>query len=1847
MSKESAFIQRWQRHVKAIQAGLREGRRSSRIGAMPSLVHDAGSKHRIEVRLDVQWVKGAMSGVADLVLARQNPAQGFTIVEKDGRESLSVDNLQRTGGPDSIYIDGVAFKLRPNDKLKAGAMHRVDITMAGRGGYESKIVLQLDSAALGPVMAESTLRRSAEPNMTVEEVSRESAHFAGASGGPIVFAATAATGDAGPSLELYFDNAQPGRDAVWRASLVVAERFNMDSDGTPQIKRATHITHAPFMVAQILAPRFDPESGTILAQWNSDDPDGAQWRFAVETVDLHLMAQSIGESMVRGRRFNEDGKNGLDPDKPVNSRFSRATDISVRPSRKVRRYSVHPGDIQSVLKDAQLQKLVSEMVYPLEFTYQRTPQSKRDIIVSELGQSLGQPAISLPQPKIDLKRALGESMSALLARWYLEDDDAKAALPALRALYVRQRARHLANRANFNHRIAHYRVLDAARPEGPLDLAEGVTARLRSMSVPLTIAAPAPAAETAIPATGDMLEMTGEGAAPVYSLPLGINLTPQAALALQHFVPQDDAGQEQARSMPIGLVNMIEFASELRAVLAAPESREVLIGELSLSVLGATGTIKAAFDEGRTVFEAEVADGQLTRSIKTRVGRIGVAWNRAIHVIVYERSTAPGAQFKHEQPALLGWPVPRKMQEYIEILEPLRLFGSEATAPENRCACLHSFGFATRRIYVNGAWGRDLDGGYEIPLFNPNDTSGFYSSPWFGPLAESGSGEQVRHWHDHPQDMVFYTSTVAGAGADTNAWPAVTGVDADLAPSFGNIATAMRASALDNLKHKVMPSYHMGAADNPRFAMRVRADGPSNITHGRGTDKLVAPVTSFHIERTAARSRLSFEAGHPLASLLDGATPLWHSVKAAAEVNSVEAVIARIDSDARALLDSFGTLADLTASCGVVKSKLCEAVNGLFDEALARVGHGLDGALTAIDDDALTQLVLEQSQQIRKALGNSIGVPAALLQAACEHAVLVVDSMRERARQLEDEVTAPGSASAVVLKRLVDDQLGMGLSTLLERAAATLNCPLALVGQVTGTLTRVRQTLTAQLEQMTTSTDELFGRLQAIRDGDAAQLYGNAIGWIDRAPADFDKLLQQYDHALDVLRKMALPESMAALRNAREQCVRAMLGGRSWLFEQRAQLPQLRGDITKAGSTAHDAIRAALDTFMLIPYAQSKAALAAAMAAADAALQGLADAVAPAGAQLSAAQRAIRQTADEVNVRIGAALATIENIVNKTFGSLGAAKAELDGALLALRAKAGNVNQSAAAELVGTHRAMVDEAERRLAVAVGGLQQPLRLLQISVRDSLQSGAGTLTAQLQARRQAIIGMIDALDCADWDRLRGEIKHTVHALVNDARNHLADTAANLLDADTRYRMAALKNEVETKAAQLMGEAKQAWDEVAPRAGQAVKLVKMLSEPPELPHITINTARIEYVLDDVKAQIETSPFVARLREAEAGLNELGIANPCRALNAGMILDNIDGAQFNDIVKNLVIKFEAFFKKFQLRSFPSNAIKLSHHVDEKQRRAEAKAEIHHQFSSTEQLFDIASFSLDIRKPQIDATSDFSIGANEAGKARTSATFGGDWLLNFGGQNLVEFQDAQLQYNDSSGFKFDLDARKVKMAKPLEFIATVFKSMMPELPDTVKILKDDKGMPIGARIEQNNAIGPFDTGALYIGETVLGTGFGVLLEQGGMKIDTCFNVGDVASPVFMQIGIYGGGGWLTARAHAEVINGALVPGYSASIGVSLGSARSFTLAGVASGTYAIRVFVEATFQSSGGNSFIAGLSVNGSARILGYLNAYLMLLLQVEHKGGSMTGSGQLDVEIEVCWCYSVRVSRNVQQTM
>ncbi|WP_426079192.1 hypothetical protein [Janthinobacterium sp. PSPC3-1] len=1807
---ETQFIEDWNAHAEAVEAGLLTTRRSSRIGLMSRLHASSspGQPRTVELRLDIAPpTSGTRLSALDLTPS-DHPQRPFTLLATGSGRAIEETSLQLAPGAQNEHVfDGLRLKV-------ADRKHRVQFNIVGGNFCSSKIILALESVALAPVLAESSLLRSAQRNMTADEVMREGGNFSASWGAPIEVANAAA----GATLELFYENAQPGRDAMWQATLRITDRY---LDAGADVRAVTHVTHAPFMVAQVLAPRFEPEAGSILAQWNSNDPDGAQWRFAVDTVALTMMTQSVGEAMVRGNRFSSDGKAGVDPLSPVDSRFARSTDITVRPSRRVRRYTVHPGDILSTLQDAELETLVTEMAYPLEVTYRRTAQSKRTVLVSELQRWLGTPVISLPAvddwkgtPGTPMAAALEESMSATLARWFVSGPVPQA---TLRTVYETLRTRHLANRASCANRVAQFPLSDAAFADGRLDLDQDLSARLRSQA---------------------------EGAAPIYPVPLDVALSPSAMVALHAFAPDPDtglAGVTAARDLPVGLLNTIEFASELLGVLATPVTAEVKLFSLSLSALGASGAMKAAFDEGRTIFDVECTDGQQSRLVKTRIGRIGVAWNRAIHVVVYQRSTVPGAQFEGEQLPLVGRPLLRKMEEYIEITEPQRRFMSELEAMERPLACIHSFGFATLRIYVNSAWGRDLgdEVGYEIPLFNETDQSGFYSKPWLGPVAESGADSLVHHWHDHPQDMVFYSNGKRGAGADSDAWAALSGLDCDDKVCFGTVATGERVKPNECMPHKTVPSYNLAAADNPRFAMRVKADGPSNLAHGRGPDKLLGQLRTIHLERTAAASRLRFNEAGPLASLMAGvktkSDAVWESAKGAAEVRTIEATIARITRDALALRDAMGTAQELLQGCATFKQRLVAQVEASFGEAKTR----LDEAAPLIGKVDVPAIVSQQRDRLDQFLTEKTRLPWSILQAACREAEQSLVDARTTLGAMGGQAQAGTLALAT---RLQDSWDGIALHGVIARAAGALEEPALAVQQGCGQLKRSQQAIAAAIAQASAKFDLELAALQALIDGDEAALATAAQTWLTKLAANAPATLVSLDDAAAAVRKVVLPESLKSLRSTQADCIEAIAaacGGLGQAFRHAATVLQEINDGTAAGAAEIKLRLIALRDSVQVWCTAAKAA-GGALAPAIVVIQAqLEKPLAPLTALRIALQGALPDPAPALQALVDAAGAN---------GAIQAERIALDTMLAALQVQVRSEGDNAGVVLMAALRGLCRQAQDALAPALDTLETELVARQDQARNALVGATAVLGQRLAQARQEILASISLLDCGAWDKLRGDLERQTGALVEDVRRQVASGAAALFDEETRHRVDALKDEVATVVERGDRVLQDAYEAVAPKAGQAIKMMRLLSDPPELPQITINTDKLDCVFDDVARQIETSPFVARLREIAPGLKELGIAIPSRALVDQMVLDSVEGLVFSEVFKNIAADFEEFFKKFRLPDMPTGAVKFSHHIDQKTRSASGKAEIQHQFDSTEQLFDIATFSLDIRKPRIDASANFMLAADAAGKAQTSAKFGGDWILNFEGQPLVTFQGANVQYSDSGGFKFDLDPAKILPHPALLFLSTILKAKTPKLPEGVKLLRDEQGRPTGASIEQKDTIGPYDVGPLFIGETVLATRFALQFISGRMHIDASFGIGDVASPVFMQIGIYGGGGWVKGRAWLEQIDDRLVPAYSASIGVSLGSARAFTLASVATGSYAIRIFVQATFASLGGNSFTAGLSVSGSARILGYLNAYLLLLLQAEHKdGGDMQGSGQLDVEIEVCWCYSVRVSRSVEQNM
>lgn len=1757
----------WQDLMKSIEAGWRRSRRSDRVSLLPIFNVDNDLQLKFDVNTNAPVaITFDLSNSPDF---RWSPSKKYP----EFAERTATLPLRKTSQK-TVYFDGLALNL-------AMSGHAVSLFLK-KGTFDMRyeLTLQLDSVSLSPVLAESNLHRSALRNMTAEEAGDELHYFSANCGEGIVIADP----QAGASLKIVCEGGQPGRDTTWTLTLEQAERVL-----APRQATVIQINHTPFIVSQLQQPTLTEEAGNIIAQWKSDDPDGAQWRFGIESVSLNFPPQAVGKAMVRGDRFRPAGQTSpVKQDKPIPFRFSRRTELTVRPSRVDRRYTVHPGDTLSILRDAELTRMVSEMVYPLELTYQRTPELPRTLMVSEIARALGQPAIALPVSDQDF------AMSPLLEAYFR--DFAAKDIGDLKARVSTLRTHHLAARQNFINRLARFTLKDANYPLRRLDLTEGLSAQLRGKK---------------------------QGAAAVYPLPDPASLDESQRKELENYVGDPTT----AWTLPIGLLYSIEFAAELMAVLRTPVTKEVRLLELTLSSLGATSAVQASFDEGRTQFDASVENGQLSRLVKTRYGRIATVWNKARHVVVYTRSTVPGAQFAGEQKAeeFLGRPLLRKMEEYIEILEPYRLFSSETSAENNKPGCLHAFHFATQRIYVNGAWGHDVEAGYEIPLFNELDSSGFYVKPWAGPVARGGGDELTQHWHDQPQHLYFFTNTKAGAGADTDTWEALLAIDCDTDYCFGGM---QRPTTGELLQHRQVPSLTLQALANLRFSMPLRPEGVSNIVHGRGTEELVASIRTMQIERTLATRRVDLSTlpdDKNIALLIQHATY-------SANLKSLEATLQSLFQDAKNLWALYEG-----NNLETFKKRLNDQVKQVFDECSNRLNIQV-GEITQGKDEAI--------DHVKKTLGLARSLSVPMVDELCAQGHMAIGDLLEKLSAIHDPNLEVESVKSLLASRY----LNLPIQTFVRRSGESLNGTKAVIvylsvfcaefpGKVPALWLPLRETITrakneytelleakdraALLKAVDAYCSNITAALGNMKDIDDLCTVINAL----KFPAQW----QGPQHLRDLLMlpvnnlKRAATTFTATLGKVPEQI--------NNISELDALIAELEKRISPVLTTLDDTLRL-LEKNDWQTMRDTATKLASVLAAIDALQDNLfgfdnpKQAFFPPWQQVCVAYRALVKNIEETPS------------IDKPFADFVAALEALNPSLV-IPPFANRSAFSTALTDYWNREFISIEGVSNIYSALSALSTEFDTVNQQATTLLSHNVSVVQGELARRKEEVIALIEGLsEAGQWLEVVNTLQEQIADTTRQLREQFVDQATRLFDQKSREYAKAIDTALKDANTAIAG--------ALPQADQAIKLMKLLSDPPQLPQLTIRTDRIEYIFDDLKDQIETSPFVARLREADTGIKELGLTIPSWELNGNIVPASLKGVDFSKIIRNTAIDFENFFKKFKLPDLPDDAIRISHHIDPKTRSASIKAIIDHQFTSTESLFEALPLSLDVRKPTLVATSDVDISPGDATKIRTQALFRGDWMLNFSGQPLVTFTDARIQYSEASGFTFDIDPKNIEPHAALKFIGDVLRGAIPEVPPYVEIVKNKDGIPTGASISQKQAFGPLEYGGVSLGKSVLASGFRLNMNSGLMQIETYFGIGEKASPVSMQIGLYGGGGWLTIRAAAAYKDGALKPVYEASIGVALVSTKTFNLAGVAEGSYAIRLFVEAGFSSnSSQNFFAAGVQMTGSAKVLGYLTAWLNLLVQVEHRNGQMKGRGHLDISIEVCWCYTAHVSRTVEQDL
>lgn len=1565
--------------------------------------------------------------------------------------------------------------------------------------------------------------------------------------------------EAGASAQLYIrTKGEPGRDRTTELLLTSTERLKEKSRIYFQAK--------PFLIARVEPPDLSPETGSILAYWRSDDPEGPQWRIADPTIALDLPPQAVAEEMERGARFwNESAgqpKPYIEAESPLRYRFAPPTRLVVRPSVVRRRYHPVPNNLARALDGGIVESFRTEMVYPVSIRFSQDERGLPDIRIAETAHFLGRPTAHLPPAVGEAReraRLLRELLSEELGVWAsrLGEGDSEQVAGRIAAL----RGRQAANRANFASRLGKYHLFDPRLADARLHLQDGLEFRIRDTghgAPPLL----SPLARFARSAPENN-PVSGVRAKPSWT-PQPIDLTAEQKGRIAPFLKPDkpggsrDWGSYADGALRAGVLHTIEFPSELVAVLRDPTSQRGLIESLSFSALGASGSMAVSFDEGRTTFVAESVEGQLTRLVKIRIGRAGVLWNRARHVIVYERSVVPSRQFSDEQvledlQTKLGWPILRKNEEFVEPIERVREFGAEPDYALNVTAFLEASEFKTPRIHVNGAWGRDLGHGYEIPLWNPSDSSGFYPKPTIGLRARAGEGPRTFLAFEDPNELVFYSNTEPGTGSDTDRWLAKSAVDAPEGPiRLGLITTCGEATEAwkDVLDAPRRPGARRDGARRQRFDLRVVPDGHVDLMTGRGSEPVLATLGAVSLARTAEAeaSGASDRALAQVGALQRAAEKISQPAEEVRQfVRTVDATLLQFDCDRlrgelqkklegtrqrleRALDDL--AMPSTGLADGDLRGDLEESLAGRLSDALEPLRF-LEAAETALNE------VLESSL-------------AAWRRGAVEASKQVLEHCLEAVSRLE--------AAHEAVQRVVDRA-----STDATASANAIDLLAGALGDPSGALLGVLAKSIADNQGKWDSEAVAAVRLQA---GKAREQLGKAACVLPRTVTRILlSAVEQVEAFLLLVERFLqggrLPEELGeALANATEDICAAVA---SALQTLKSAISVLRDGAAsnplKATAKRIWKTRNALKTAALPPGVSWETLEAA----------------------RTAFQRDVNGEVRTIHAELSGTLAGIQNLVIAPLGP---------------------VEQSVVRAAAVLSKAFTDFWEGAKEWSDDWSRGVLREATKLVEDT------------------------ASPCDELHEFQGELRAALGKAESEVRRSVSSVATGLLDETARAKLERLAKD----------------SDIRERVGAGLKVAKAIGELAEIAPLTRNVDVAEFLFaDDPAKAIEMTPCAVKFGELAAGLQGLGLTVPSRRIFGQLLPEAVDGLAFGDVFKSLGgIRFEGLFPDFlKIPKLSPDQVQIAHGLDRGARSAWVRARVNVEYPEARTLFGDSTLGVRLERMHLRAESEARVAADGGRQARTDGSLTADWMLAFGGNRLITFREVTLRF-DGSRIAFDLDPKRVELHPALRFVSEFVQAVGKRVPPSVQVEKDERGVPVGARTTLSTVIDRQNWGAVVIGPLAIRGGLGMSLRNGEFSVAAHFSLGSARAPIFVQIGWLGGGLWLESVARFEA--GTL--DYSAEVGLALGAARSFDVAGIARGSFSFLLFASGRFRATGG-AFRAGLSIEGSAQILGIARAYIGLLLEVVHSGGSASGHGTLDVEIEICWCYTLSVHRQVTQAL
>ncbi|MDR6756879.1 hypothetical protein J2Y48_002175 [Mycoplana sp. BE70] len=363
---------------------------------------------------------------------------------------------------------------------------------------------------------------------------------------------------------------------------------------TARRKRAIVVDCEPFAVAMVDVPPLGADSAAAqandgeFANWELSEAGGAKWEIAgiTEGFDLYFPPQATGEALEKGSPWTPISATGAET--TIDYRLGTVARLELQSSYYRQRYAEAPWNLRRVLGFAGDRAPGAALkTARFEYLYGLGGRlSAPGLRLAEQGARIGGIRDPLPARPYGLTRALPE--------------DESSRQPLVEAeLYDRFRDVSASFAKVYGTRLAHFEPYREGSDD-PLSVEEKVAFELR----------------------------------------LGL----EAGMDTEPWMPTDPP-----MGFGGGATRGFESSAIYEEVVSKPTSTRGQIITPGFSALGGSGFVRAFFANGKTRIVSDTSIGRTHTYAIERIGRIGVFWNIAKHVIVYERTVLPHDQFHDQQ----------------------------------------------------------------------------------------------------------------------------------------------------------------------------------------------------------------------------------------------------------------------------------------------------------------------------------------------------------------------------------------------------------------------------------------------------------------------------------------------------------------------------------------------------------------------------------------------------------------------------------------------------------------------------------------------------------------------------------------------------------------------------------------------------------------------------------------------------------------------------------------------------------------------------------------------------------------------------------------------------------------------------------------------------------------------------------------------------------------------------------------------------------------------------------------------------------------------------------------------